>query len=517
MVEGERLTDHSSPISEELLEAAAGGAVASETEVLDSPAAGGAAIRGGTLRLVGYVVGVVMALGSAPLLIRHLGVVDFGRYTLVLSLIALVQGLTDGGITAVGLREFSVLEKEKRDEMMRHLLGLRIVLTVSGVTLAVAFTVIAGYDAAVVLGTGVAGVGLLLLTLFNLLSIPLSAELRYGWIAAGEVARQAVATALIIALVLAGAGLVPLIAVQIPAGAIALAIVLMLIRRRVSLRPAIERSAWWALVRQTLPYAAAVALAAIYFRITIVLMSLVSTNEATGYFATSYRVIEVLIGVPLLVVSTLFPVLARAAQNDASRLLYAAQRTLDMMIMVGVWASLALGISASFVIQVLGGSKFEPAVSTLQIQAATIACLFISVTCSFLLLALRRHRAILLGNLVPLACGVTLTLALAPSHGADGAAVATVAAELGLALTLLFLVRGSGPGRVPLSLRVLLPTALATGAGLGVGLWLLSFGRPIVAATAATISYLGVLLACGQLPPELLEALRLRKWRRREA
>jgi O-antigen/teichoic acid export membrane protein len=517
VVEGEHLTGRVGlPPDEELVDlAAAGGAVASETEVLDSPAAGGAAIRGGTLRLVGYAAGVLMALAAAPLLIRHLGVADFGRYTLVLSLVALVQGLTEGGLTAIGLREYSVLEKDKRDDMMRHLLGLRIVLTTSGVALAVGFALVAGYDSAVVLGTAVAGVGLLLLTLFNLLSVPLSAELRYGWIAVGEVARQAVATVLIIVLVVAGARLVPLLAVQIPGGVVALAIVLALVRKRVPLKPAVERSAWWALARQTLPYAVAVAVAALYFRITIVLMSLVSTDQATGYFATSYRIIEVLIGVPLLVISTLFPVLARAAQNDASRLRYAAQRTLDMMIMAGVWISLALGLGASFVIQVLGGAKFEPAVSTLQIQAATIACLFTTVTCSFLLLALRRHRAILLGSLVPLVFGVTLTLLLAPSHGADGAAVATICAELGFAVTLLALVRGSGPGRVPLSLRVLIPTGLAAATGLAVGLLALSYDRPIVAAAAATVSYFGVLFALGQVPPELREALQLGKWRGR--
>ena len=46
--------------------------------------------------------------------------VDFGRYTLVLSLIAMVQGLTEGGLQAIGVREYSVLGQAERDLMMRR-------------------------------------------------------------------------------------------------------------------------------------------------------------------------------------------------------------------------------------------------------------------------------------------------------------------------------------------------------------------------------------------------------------
>ncbi len=452
----------------------------------------------------------LLALAAVPLVVRHLGVVDFGRYTLVLSLIALVQGVTEGGLSTVGLREYSVLSERERDDMMRQLLGLRVLLTIAGVTLAVAFTVIAGYDSSIVLGTVVAGVGLLLLVLFNLVSVPLAAELRFGWLTIAEVSRQAVATLLIVVLVIAGAGLVPLLAVQIPAGAVSLVIALVLVRKLIPLRPAFDGGHWWALIRDTLPYAAAIAISAIYFRVTIVLMSLVSNDAQTGYFAASYRVIEVLVGVPLLVVGAAFPIISRAERDDATRLLYASQRTLDMMVIAGIWTTLVVAIAAPFVIDVLAGPKFEPSVETLRIQAVALACTFVSVTCGFMLLALRRHRAILLGNLVPLAFGVTLTLILAPSHGARGAAVATVVAEIGLAVVMLWLVRGHGSGHIPLSLRGIATALLAGLVAAGAGAALLLWVHPLLAALGASLVYAGILLATKQIPPEIAGALRAR-------
>ena len=44
-------------------------------DVLDSSQAGGIMLRGSAIRSIGYVAGVLLALISAPLLVRHLGVV----------------------------------------------------------------------------------------------------------------------------------------------------------------------------------------------------------------------------------------------------------------------------------------------------------------------------------------------------------------------------------------------------------------------------------------------------------
>jgi O-antigen/teichoic acid export membrane protein len=482
-------------------------AAAVEPDLLDTREAGGAAIRGGTVRLAGYGVNVVLGLAAAPLLVRHLGAVGFGQYTLVLSLMALVQGVTEGGLGAVGLREYAVLDEQRRHAMMREILGLRILLTAIGIAGAVLFTVIAGYQAEIVTGTLVAGGGLMLLVLFNLVSIPLAAGLRLGWLTAAEVARQAVITLLTVVLVVVGAGLVPLLAVQIPAGLVSLAVALAIVHRLVPLRASFDRLRWWELVRDTLPYAAAIAISAIYFRITIVLMSLVSTETETGFFSVSYRVIEVLVGVPLLLASAAFPIISRSARDDRDRMRYASQRTLDLMLMAGVWMALVLSLSAPFVIDVLAGPGFGESVGTLRVQALALACTFVAVPCGFVLLALHRHRAILVGNFAPLALGVALTLALAPAHGAHGAAIATVSAELGLAVALLAFARTG----IALSLRAFAAVLPAAALAAGAGVLLLSYVHPLLAALGASLVYAGVLVVTGQVPPELAHALRTRR------
>ncbi len=75
-----------------------------DVDLLDSPDAGGAALRGGALRMGAYVGGVLLSLVSVPLLVRHLGIAAFGDYAAVLSLITIVGVLTEAGLIAIAVQ-----------------------------------------------------------------------------------------------------------------------------------------------------------------------------------------------------------------------------------------------------------------------------------------------------------------------------------------------------------------------------------------------------------------------------
>src|ERR1700730_5104760 len=117
--------------------------VLAEVGLLSTSEAGPAAVRGGALRISSFLAGALISVGTAALLFRHLGVVSTGRYTTALSLSAVVTGFTDLGLTAIGMRELSVLKGAERASLARNLLGIRLVLTVLGVIVLSAFAFLA--------------------------------------------------------------------------------------------------------------------------------------------------------------------------------------------------------------------------------------------------------------------------------------------------------------------------------------------------------------------------------------
>jgi O-antigen/teichoic acid export membrane protein len=477
-------------------------------DLVDSSAAGPAAMRGGFLRSASFAGALVVGLVSAPLLVRHLGAVEFGRYSTALALIAIVGGLTEGGVATVALRELSTTKDlAARRQLTSDLLGLRILLSVAGVAIAVAIAAIAGYGGGLTLGVLLAGVGLMLVTVQSLLATVLQSQLRFGWAAIIESVRGVLAVGLIIVLVLANAGTVAILATSIPAAAAALALTLPLVRGQASLRPSFAPGRWKPLLHDVVIIAVAVAVYALYFRVTLIITSLVSTPEQTGYFAISFRLIEALIVVPALLVGAAFPIISRSARDDRERFEYAIRRIFELSLFLGGLITVALLLSAPFVIQLLAGTSDHPSVGVLQIQSLALVAGFVVAATSFPLLGMRRNRELLIANLASLFVAVGLAFALAPSHGATGAAIAGVCADISLAATCTVMLMRRGGPPLPLSaVAVTLVAGLcAYGAGRLVGI------HPVVSAAAGSIVFLAVLVLLRRFPPELREVIESRR------
>lgn len=469
---------------------------------LASETAGPRALRGSALRSASYVATIGLSLVSAPLLIRHLGIASFGRYTTVVALVTIVNGLTDAGLVNIALREWVARAGEDRTAVLRSLLGIRLELSAAGVAIGVAFALIAGYRSVLVLGTLIAGVGMVLQALASLLSVPLQGELRFGWVSVIDVARQAVSVALIVVLVLAGAGLLPFFAVSVPAGLAMVFVAASLVRGRMPLAPQLRGREWWPLVRDSLPYAAAIAVNTIYFRVTIVVMSLIASAQQTGYFATSFRVTEVLVGVPAFAIGVAFPILSHSAIADRDRFASATGRIIELSLIAGLALVLVVVLSAPFVIRVLAGSAGAPAAPVLQLQGLALVGTFVSAASGYALLALHRHNALLISNGGALAANIVLTLLLVPADRARGAAIAAVIAETGLGLSQLGLLLYSGRARVRIDSfpRV----AIAGLAGATPLLW--HGVSPVLRTFAGLAIYVVVITLVGRFPPELAHA-----------
>jgi O-antigen/teichoic acid export membrane protein len=457
------------------------------------------------MRAAGYAVSTLLAVVSVPLMIRHLGVERFGQYVTVLSLVTIIGGLTDAGINTIALREYASRTGEDRTQMMRDLLGMRIVLTLAGIGLGVGFALVAGYDSVLVLGTIAVGAGLLLQSMQTLLAIALHGELRFGWITATDVLRQLLFVSIVVGLVLAGAKLGAFFLAQIPAFGLTLVLTALLVRRIMPLWPALRPGHWMAILRDTFAYAVAVALNAAYFRIAVIALSLLATERETGYFATAFRVIEVLLGIPVLIIGAAFPILARAARDDRARLDNAAGRLLELGLILGVWVALGLALAAQPIIELLAGDNSQQSVGLLRIQGFALIGTFVAVAAGYTLVSLRRNRAVLVANAAALVTALGLSVGLISLYGPTGAAVAVLVAEVVLAAMSFAALRRARPAASSVLPRA--PAILAAGAL--AALVVLLPGLPAIADTLLAVAIYPALLALfGRFPPEIGHALR---------
>ena len=128
-----------------------------------------------------------------------------------------------------------------------------------------------------------------------------------------------------------------------------------------------------ALLAPVLSYAVAVAASALYFRVAILLVSLLTNGHQLGYFSLSFNVMAALFSIPALLVTAAFPIFSRAARDDHARLAYAIERVFEVSVIAGAWMSLAIALGAHFAIEVLGGAGFAPAAGCWRSRASPSA------------------------------------------------------------------------------------------------------------------------------------------------
>ena len=479
---------------------------------LDAESAGGRLIRGSGLRVASYVLSLLVGLASAPLLVRHLTVAEFGVFVTVNSILFVIAGLTEGGLGSVAVREYTVADADGRRSLLRNLLGLRLTLAVAGVAIALGFTLIAGYAPLVTLGVAIAGAGLVIGALQSAWATALEAELKLGWLSLLDIVRQLVTTVGIVVLVVAGASLTPFFAV----GTVALAVMLAATLRPVGalrrLRPGFELAAWKELARQSVVFAVATAVGVAYFQVAIIATSLLAGATDAGLYGAAFRILELANGVPFLLAAAAFPIVARAAATDAARLRHALQRMFDSLLLLGGLFAVAFVVGAPFALQVIGGDKLDPAVDVLRLLGIALPFRFLVAGWAYALFALKADRRQLTVNAVAFGASIVLAVVLIPRFGATGAAVVTVSLEVllaGLLAVGLSTLRPDlrpDPAGVP---RFVAWLTVALAVGLLVPL-------PVVPATLlATAVYLTGMHATGGIPAEVVDAVREKLPRRR--
>ena len=452
--------------------------------------------------------GVVNLLGvvSVLILLRYLGVVDYGRYGTVLALIGIASGLADAGLTVVGTRELALRPAgEERRRLVGLMTALRLLLAVVFVSAALGIGAAAGYDDVMLGGVALAGLGAILLAAQVTIALPLSVELRNARLVASEIIKQVVLVGGIALCAVLGASLTWFFAVQVAIGIVSLAALPLLMGGNALVAPRWDGREAREFAKKALPIAAALVLTVAYVRLLVVLCSVLTGDFETGLFVTSARIIEMLGGVALLISGVVLPVVSVAARDDRGRLEYVLARTTEVSLMLGGLIAIVFAFGARPVVTLLGGEEFADAAPVLRLQAPAVITIFLLQAWAAFLIADDHRRALLRCALIGLCtlvvAGVVL-ISLADARGAAGAAVlADVVYVAAVFLAIRALPGRPSPLNAPFLARLAGAFAVSVAAGLAVP------GGDAVAAAAAAVAFVLACLGLRMVPIDVWSAI----------
>lgn len=383
-------------------------------------------VAGFGLLAVGEVLARLLGLASTILMARVLGPDGFGLVALGTTLVAWTALGVDAGTELLAVRDLG-RDPARLRTIAEPLLGLRLAMALTFMSLAVgAGVAVGGMDAHVLSLFALALPALALNPRFMAVAVRAS-----GAVAIGNVAGQVVLLAGV--LVLVGTGDVATVPLLIAGGELAYASVVfgVLIARIGPIRPRVVPSVWRTTLRQTGSLFGYSAARAVAYSADLLLIGLLLGHVEAGQYGAAYKPVLFVSGGLGLFYWSFLASHGRGDASDRRRLVVRTLRTVPPVVLAG---TIALSASAPLLVSIMYGDGFEPAAAALAILAWTLPLQAWGGVYTMVLIAGGRQHSLLRNNVAGAAANVLANLAVIPTAGISGAAVATVVTEMGIHL-----------------------------------------------------------------------------------
>ena len=311
-------------------------------------------------------------------------------------------------------------------------------------------------------------------------------------------------------LVLTGAGVIAVLAAFAAAKVLLVIFYLVLATRLVGFpRPAADFRLWRSLAAQAWSFSVNLLVTSIYFQIYIVLLGMLASDQAAGYFRAGSILA---LSLPMFAAglnNALLPLMARAHPDRRDSFMFGLERSFAALALVGMPIAVGLIVLAPPMVRLLYGARFGPAVIVFQLLAVTVPLKFIANTLGTGLTAAdrqpQRAYAAAIGAALNVILNVGLILAFMRAGPAIGASLAAIITDVViLALTDVYLRRAGYRVHVlGLSARPALAAAI-----MGLALWWIRGMSLSLTLPVGIAVYCGAAYAVGAVRRSDLEWLR---------
>jgi len=167
----------------------------------------------------------------------------------------------------------------------------------------------------------------------------------------------------------------------------------------------------------------------IYYKIDIVLLGLLSTNEQVGFYNASYRIVEASLLIPMIMTNTMYPRLSLLWINDFQGFCRIIQNAIAALFLISLLAWVGIATLSTPIMVTLFGTEFEPSAGILSLLAGTIIMVYPGYLMTQSLVILGKQRGYLVVTISAAVINVVLNCLFIPLWQAKGAAVATIITE----------------------------------------------------------------------------------------
>lgn len=391
-------------------------------------------------QILNYILAFFAMMYSA----RYLGVESFGVLSFASSLTSILGVCMDLGLNTLTIREVA-RNKSLASEYVSNIILIKIILSVLTLGFISLIANIMGYN-------DQTRTVIYLLAFFTVFSAIY--QVFYSIFQANEKMEYQSAGVILYSILLLGGVLtvihlkgtvIGISAVYAIGGAAVLVYAFLMFCRKFSIpKLQFNSSTWKSMLKESWPFAISGISYNLYTSIDSIILSVIQGQTAVGLYTAAYRIIIVLIFIPTIFNTAIFPLMSKYYVHSKDTLLFTFEKLFKIMFMVGLPIGVGTVFTANKIILLLYGSAFLSSTIALQILIFSTVLMFARSPFERLLESSNRQIVITKALIIGVVFNVILNLIVIPRYSYIGASVVTVLTDVIVFVLLFRSIKGIG-------------------------------------------------------------------------
>lgn len=378
----------------------------------------------------GKIVTLAGSLFVGIIIARYLGPEQYGLMNYVISFVALFQVLALFGLDNIEIRE-TARNYDAYNTIVGTAFVIKIILALTTIIAIIVTSYFMEADSKTTLLVAIYSLSVIFNT-FTVIRNYFTAIVQNEYIVKSEITRTLLGAAIKISLLLLHAHLIWFVAAS------AFDFVLLSSGYYISYKSKIGILSNWQynsqvakyLLKESFPLLLTSAAVIVYQRIDQVMIGQMLDKTSVGYFSVAVRIVEILIYIPMILVQTISPILIRKREESDSLYKEKSQQFMNITVWFTFLMAIGTSIIAQWLILILFGPTYMPAVPILQILSFKAVSVALSTTAGHMLIIEGIQQYAIIRDVLGCIVCVCLNLLLLPYYGVVAAAFVAIASNI---------------------------------------------------------------------------------------
>lgn len=390
---------------------------------------------------VGRVLIILVSLITTGILTRTLGVFGYGDYVFITSVVILFSGISDFGISSIGVREAS-FGKEKKEEIFSRVLSLRLIISSVLFLIYLILVQVLPQFKNIRTPSSIASLVIGFLIIRTICQAVFQTFLRMDLASILEISASGLFLLIILIFLFLNKtiSLSFIMLVWVISALFSSLIGWLILKKFLRLHLDFNIVELKKLFFQSFPLGAYLLVYSMYDRgIDSFFLKTFSDSASVGYYGLAYKIYSNLVLGAAFLMNSLFPVISSLREKKEELQVY-FEKSFTLLLLVSFFIFVIFFIFSSSIIRIVGGQNYLISSSILRVLLPAIFFSYFNHLVGYLLVSLNEQLKMLNYSLIALLINVLLNLIFIPVYSYWAAAVITVITEISIfALTFKYL------------------------------------------------------------------------------